>query len=702
MNFTRIKTIYFKELIDLLRDRRTVIATIIVPVVLYPMLMLFSVQAASVQTGKVAVEQIAVGVSSREDQSTLMRLLANEPVSKDKDGNLDKDFVPLISSVHWVLVPDLKEAVQDHTVGCGIEVKKIDNPNDPLHEQILFELFVQPDQIRSRMAADRLETAFQRIGNARVNQRLEKLDVARDVIDPFFFKQTNLTTSGSLLGLILPLLLVLITLTSAIYPAIDLTAGERERGTLETLLVCPVPAGELVAGKFLTVVTIALLGAMLNLGSVAATVYFGGLTDLLGAMDQNAGDLPLKAIPIVLIALIPFAVLTSAILLAVCGFARSFKEAQNYITPVILATLLPGMVANLPGTELSGPMLVLPVGNMVLLVRDLLSGTQLAGYQILMVLFSTSLYAGGAVALAAQMFGREAVMFSDNASIKSLLTRRMISPGRFPSAGLACLYVAILFPTWFYVQTLLQKHFSEDFVNVLRYTAVLMPVFFAILPAAMLWYFKRELKPSLGLQAASPRYWISGLLMGLSIWAIGAEVVALQEYVLPIPKALIEQQAPMEALMRNQPLWWLLLVIGLVPAVVEEMCFRGLLLGSLRTNGKRWLAMLATAAAFALFHFLVYRMAITFVLGLFLAYLSWQSRSIWPGMIAHFMNNAFAVVRSQYPQVVEWIGVDAKSESNHLPVHVIIIAVLLVALAIWISRKPMAEPQSHRDTEISH
>jgi sodium transport system permease protein len=288
MNLTRIKTIYFKELVDLLRDRRTVIATIIVPVVLYPMLMLFSVQAASVQTGKVAVEQITLGVTSREDQNTILQLLASEPTPKNDEGKPVKDFTPLISSVQFKVVDNLKQAVQTHQVGCGVKILKVENPRDSLHEQFTFEIFVQPDQIRSRLAADRFENALTRIGQARINQRLEKLQVKRDVIDPFFFKQTNLTTSGSLLGLILPLLLVLITLTSAIYPAIDLTAGERERGTLETLLVCPVPAGELVAGKFLTVVTIALMGAMLNLGSVAATVYFGGLTDMLGAMDQNA------------------------------------------------------------------------------------------------------------------------------------------------------------------------------------------------------------------------------------------------------------------------------------------------------------------------------------------------------------------------------------------------------------------------------
>ncbi|HCD33832.1 MAG TPA: hypothetical protein DER01_15585, partial [Phycisphaerales bacterium] len=696
MNLTRIKTIYFKELVDLLRDRRTVIATIIVPVVLYPMLMLFSVQAASVQTGKVAQEQIVVGVPSREDQNTLIRLLANEPTPKDEDGQPDTDYKPLISRVQWVITKDIKSAVQSHQIGCGVLVSKVQNAGDPLREQYTFELLVQTDQIRSRMAANRVESALRRIGQNRVDQRLDSLDVSRDVIDPFFFKQTNLTTSGSLLGLIMPLLLVLITLTSAIYPAIDLTAGERERGTLETLLVCPVPAGELVAGKFLTVVTIALLGAMLNLGSVAATVYFGGLTDLLGAAEQSAGDLPLSAIPIVLLALIPFAVLTSAILLAVCGFARSFKEAQNYITPVILATLMPGMVANLPGTQLQGPMLVLPVGNMVLLVRDLLSGTQLEVYQIMMVLLSTSLYAGGAVALATQMFGREAVMFSDNASIKSLLSRRMIRASKYPSMGLACFYVAMLFPVWFYVQTALQRKFDGDMVNVLRWTAVLMPVFFAILPALMLWYFKLEMKPTLALGKAAPRYWLSGLLLGLSMWVVGHEIFVIQEYILPIPEALIQQQAPMEALMKNQPLWWLLLVVAVVPAVVEEMCFRGMLLNSLRANSRRYIGLLVTAAAFAMFHFLVYRLALTFVLGLFLAYLCWQSRSIWPGVLAHFMNNGFAVLRAQYPNVVEWIGIDPASESKHLPIHVIVIAAVLVVAAIWISRKPMDEPQSHR------
>ncbi|MBL4701452.1 MAG: ABC transporter permease, partial [Phycisphaeraceae bacterium] len=522
MNFTRIKTIYCKELVDLLRDRRTVIATIIVPVVLYPMLMLFSVQAASVQTGRVSTEQVVVGVSSEDDKNTLMRLLASEQAPEKLQNTIDdqeaevEDFVPLIQSVHWVVTDDLQEAVQSHQVACGVQITQIKNPDDPLLEQIAFELLVQTDQIRSRIASRRFESAFRRIGNARVNQRLESLSVKRDVIDPFFFTEINLTTSGSLLGLILPLLLVLITLTSAIYPAIDLTAGEHERGTLETLMVCPVPVSELVAGKFLTVVTIALLGATLNLASVAATVYFGGLTDLLGAMDQNASDLPLAAIPIVLLALIPFAVLTSAILVAVCGFTRSFKEAQNYVTPVILATLLPAMVANMPGMQLEGPMLVLPVGNMVLLLRDLLSGTHLQGYQIVMVLLSTSLYAGGAVALAAQTFGRESVLFSDNASMKSLLQRQMIRRKVFPTMGLACLYVAMLFPAWFYIQNMLQRQLIGDMVSVLSWIAVLMPVFFAILPAVMLWYFKCQLKPSLGLERATPRYWISGLLLGLS------------------------------------------------------------------------------------------------------------------------------------------------------------------------------------------
>ena len=116
------------------------------------------------------------------------------------------------------------------------------------------------------------------------------------------------------------------TITGAIYPAIDLTAGERERGTLESLMSTPVNVLDLVVGKFLVVTTVAIMGATLNLASVTATVYFGGFDRVIAT---TGGALPIGTMVLILLCLIPFAVLMSAIMIAVCSFARTFKEAQN-------------------------------------------------------------------------------------------------------------------------------------------------------------------------------------------------------------------------------------------------------------------------------------------------------------------------------------------------------------------------------------
>ncbi len=690
MNISRIKTVYVKEMIDLLRDRRTLIATIVVPVVLYPVLMLFSVQAASVQSGKVAADRISVGILHEQDQTTCTTLLSQEKPPTDKT----EDFTPLIDLVDWVIVPNLEDAVKSRKVNCALTVLPTEQ-TAPLTQQVSLRIYVQRDQLRSRSAATRIEDALIGIAQNRVRDRLAQLNVDRKTINPIVIQQTNLTTSSSILGLILPLLLILITVTSAIYPAIDLTAGEHERGTLETLMVCPVPIIELVLGKFMTVVSIALLGATLNLASVAATVYFGGLTDILNATGGpgGAGDtFPLSVIPIILLALIPFAVLTSALLMAVCGFARSFKEAQNYITPVIMAVLVPGMIANMPGTQLQGAMLVLPVGNMVLLLRDLLSGAELHLSQYLMVLGSTCLYAGGAVALATQTYGREVVLFSDTASMRSLLRRNLFRKRDFPSVALASLYVACLFPAWFYLQNIMQKQADGQMVHILKLTAIAMPLAFVLIPGVLLWYWKINIPKTLALSLPSPRYWFAAVLIGSSMWVVGAEVFAFQEMFLPIPQALIDSQAPLEKTLAEQPLWLILLFIAVIPAVTEELLFRGFLLSSLRQNCRPWVAMILVAGIFALFHFLVYRFAITFILGMALVWLCWQSRSIWPAVLAHFLNNALAVIRSRTPQVNEMLNIDM--EATHLPATVILGGLAILALGLWLARKPASGAQA--------
>ncbi|MCC6579100.1 MAG: CPBP family intramembrane metalloprotease [Phycisphaeraceae bacterium] len=705
MNLSRVRTIYVKELVDILRDRRTLIATIVVPVVLYPLLMIFSLQAVTSQTRRVAAETVAIGVRSEADRDTLMRWLELErqfladPTRSKEDDEDRKPPQPLADHVQVSVMDHLEQAVRSKEIACAVIVEDAGKNDDSLTDQTKFMLLFQPQDLRSQSAANRLGDALDRAARHRIHQRLGQLHVDPEILHPLQWKQVALTSSGSILGLILPLVLILMTITSAIYPAIDLTAGEHERGTLETLIVCPVPIAELIVGKFLTVTTVALMGASLNLASVAATVHFGGIGSLLNhAANANGGTsggggafggMPWWTLPVILLSLLPFSVLMSAILVAVCGCARSFKEAQNYVTPVIIAVMMPGLAASMPGVKLEGFMIVMPVGNMVLLVRELLSGSAISAGVVLGVLASTTLYAAAAVGVAAQIFGQEAVLFADNVSLRALLNRRMFRPRPWPAAALVVLYVALLFPLWFYVQSAIQQYFGDDFVGVLSWTSVMMPPLFVLLPAALLGYWKIDLRHVFALRLPRARDVVAASLLGLVMWIIAQEVFVLQQYVMPMPEELAKAELPLVDAMKQHSLPLVLLWIAIVPAVCEELLFRGLLLSGFQARGRRGVAIILTAAAFGLFHFLLAKFAITFLLGAALAWLCWQSRSILPGILAHAINNAIAVIGVRQPSWKAALGVGAE-DADHLPVTLLLIAAAVVVLAWTLTRRRAA------------
>src|SRR4029450_9685519 len=160
---------------------------------------------------------------------------------------------------------------------------------------------------------------------------------------------------------LVPMVLILMTITGAVYPAIDLTAGERERGTLEALMAAPVPRLGLLFGKYIAVLTVALLTALVNIVGMTVTVLSSGLGSVLfGERGLTPGSVVL-----VFLLLVLFAAFFSAVLLCVTSFARSFKEAQAYLIPLMLVALAPGFLAII-GAQLNAWMCVIPLANIVL------------------------------------------------------------------------------------------------------------------------------------------------------------------------------------------------------------------------------------------------------------------------------------------------------------------------------------------------
>lgn len=670
----RIGSIYRKELVDILRDHRTLVAMIVVPIVLYPLLMLGSIQAVTYQSERLVDQPIAIGVvNDLQGQSVLKLIRSDASAIEKRRRDLDPGAVeakelptPLDPEKVNVIVlgseEEVKRRIRDRTIPIGVILDRdilVDSPEVRNHVRVIMD----KEYFHAVYAHERLREVIARTADRANAERKAERGLPDTFDEPFEVSVIDLSAPPSILGQVLPLVLVLMTITGAIYPAIDLTAGERERGTLESLMVCPVPVLDLIVGKFLVVTTVAIMGATLNLVSVSATVYFGGFAKVIAS---NEGGLPVGTMLVILLSLIPFAVLMSAIMIAVCSYARTFKEAQNYVTPVILAVLIPGGLAALPTTRLDGVMLVMPVGNMVLLARDFLLGASVPVWHIAIVLLATSMYAAAAVAVAANIFGQESVVFSDTASLRTTLSRRWLRPRATPTVAMSLLATSLLFPVWFFAQSALSPGPGESAVMMLHQIAWAMPLVFVVIPLVLMAYARIDLTETFRFRWPASRFLIAAILLGAAAWIPTHEINVAQYRLIGIPQAVLESARQMQDALLQLPLVTMLLIVAVIPAFCEELLFRGFLLSGLSAGGRKWTAILSCGVIFAVFHIYAFRFPVTAGMGVVLAYLAWQSRSIVPCIIAHAVHNGLVALRGVRPEWFEVIGLKSSAGGSEL------------------------------------
>src|SRR5690606_31660833 len=241
--------------------------------------------------------------------------------------------------------------------------------------------------------------------------------------EPFTIASENVAppekVGGNAFGGFLPYILVLLCFTGAMYPAMDLTAGEKERGTMETILVSPIARLDLVLGKFLMVLTASLGTVAFSLASlvismlIAASVFAPKAADAAASAAANANPLPSldpAGVLGVVVMILPFSIFFSALLLALSLAAKSFKEAQSYVSPLIMVIIMPAVVGMLPGVELNVRLALVPVLNLSLVSKEMVSGV-FNWHYISLIFGSSCLYAAAALAFCVWMFRRESVMF---------------------------------------------------------------------------------------------------------------------------------------------------------------------------------------------------------------------------------------------------------------------------------------------------
>ncbi|WP_437600663.1 ABC transporter permease subunit/CPBP intramembrane protease [Sorangium sp. So ce590] len=655
MRLAIVWTILRKELVESLRDRRTLVRLVLVPILLYPLFALgmskligSEAAAREARASRIAVwGELAEGLRTRLEPAGKIELVPWAGAPPDvRDGLLSGALAPPAGPV--------PRSEEEEAPGAEDPPPRWSEPENPVlaaaraavsERKVDAVLVPWPslgtelgrggkgsvaiyfDSVRadSATAEARLQGALRRARAAIVAEREaarglpEGFSIAYDVVPRDVAADSRKV--GQILGSMMPMMLILMSLLGSFLPAIDLTAGEKERGTMQTLLCAPVRSIEIISGKFLAVWVISLLTALGNVVSLSLTV-----SRMLP--DVMVVDPWIFALTFAL--LVPVTLLFSALFLALAVFAKDFKDGQNALMPAYLPLSLLAGITALPVVELNPWTAYAPVLNIAVLIKALFVGEAPADL-LFTALLSSALYACLALLFAARVFERENVLLGGQESARAVLGLRRRAGGT-PSAGFSLAAFAGVQVLFFYGSLLIAR------ASVAVQLAVSQVGFFLAPTLALVAGFGYSPRATLGLRRPSVRGLAGALLLGVSAWAaIGGTVLRW----FPAPEPFARELGEL-VLLGGQPYPVVLLLVAVTPAVCEELLFRGLVYSGLRRAGPA-VAIGVSALLFGLAHGSVYRLLPTFSLGLVLGYARHRTGSVLPGALLHALSNGLAV-----------------------------------------------------------
>lgn len=359
-----IFTIFKKELKDTLRDRRTVIMMIVIPTLIFPVIMnVFAKVSASFEQG-VAEKNVHIGIINGQI-GDLDAQLATLPKELGK-----RTIIPFADTT------SLKEAIQQDSIQAGIFIPVEARANKSKMLPIPITIYHNGTEVGMK---DRAEALINTINESWKRERYQALKIDETQITPIVVSERNTASNkemiGKLAGGFLPYLFIAFGFMGCMFPAIDLFTGEKERGTIETLLTTPVQRWKILFGKMGVVVLSGLLASSFNLlGLYLSIEVFDMIKDpeLLNAIHDILSP---TFIFMLYLLLFPLIVFFAGIMIPIAVRAKSFKEAQSIISPLNIVIIMPAMVGFFPGIELNEITALIPVVNIVLATKELIAGT---------------------------------------------------------------------------------------------------------------------------------------------------------------------------------------------------------------------------------------------------------------------------------------------------------------------------------------
>lgn len=610
MNFQKISHVIQKEARTLFRNRRILIG-IFAPLLILPFLLM-------------GYQAIASSTSETTEKSQSLILIG--------------EFNTLPTSLLAILKSDpLLEILSDSPLDPS--------SSDPKPDAILEY------EIKSGAATATIKYDFGRSAGQRASQRLiDSLETYKKEVQDRLIKETGTDpkliespklenvdlasisdVAGQAMSNYLPLGLILYALTMIASFAIELTTTEKESGTMETLMSVPLTKMEMILGKF----TACILFATTTIGVMLIGLY--AMLPLFVNMDLVQLALSPILFISVFITMLPLLLVVSALCIATGMFASSYKESSAYLMPVMFMIMIPAYVSTVPGIEINGFLSLLPVVNASLLMKSAFLNQLDYGYFVTTTVVNL-LFSVMSLVFMFKVFGTEKIIFGTGKDFSFSLNRKKLKPRHLLEAEDVFLVLALVIFLFINFGVVLPTYLSFEAVFLISQYGL-----FLLIPIGVLWYMKVDLRGAVNLNMPQKEGRTVALISGVFLWllafgfAFGYQKL-ISPYVTEAPTlALLEEQ------MKNWSPLLQFIFIAVTPGICEEFIFRGFALKPLQKRFGSTAAVIIVALIFAIVHLDVVRLLPTFALGLVFGHLTVKTKSLYPAMVLHVLNNAVAI-----------------------------------------------------------
>lgn len=389
-------TVFKKEIIDSIRDKRTLWTAVLMPIFLMPAILVGSFKLQEYQIKKTEAKPVFVAVMPAGVAPTLVAFLEKQPKFALKD------------------VTDVKSSIDAGTINVAVQVPANFESELKAGHRVTVQVEQKSSNVDSATALAKTQSVLVLFNQQLVQRALQAKGVNPETLVAVSPMTVDLATAqergGFIAGLLLPMFIVLFAIVGGMYIAIDVSAGEKERKTLEALILAPISRLKLVMGKYFAVAATASVSIVLSLTSL--TTAFHLFPPTFGA-DTVAINLTPLTLAIMLVIGVILSVMFAGLLLSIAIFAKSYKEAVNYISPFYLVAILPvAIFAQIPGLKPTLAMFLIPGVNATFVMKDALVGTYDVA-KIVVTLVSLVVYATIALLAAGKIFSKESILFRD-------------------------------------------------------------------------------------------------------------------------------------------------------------------------------------------------------------------------------------------------------------------------------------------------